>query len=272
MLLQVAPQAAELTAGGAAVLPCSGKAYGTVLEVELYSHLMVHLVSDNTVLRDELFALCNLVIFDAPKNYERLSPSQMGPWTMPPSWSNQTIINKFKAFLKESTSRTPGWLFPIELWLQTDRNVSTTAEGISLWARRLGLPKSDKKALRIPCSKNILLRLPHMLPAVAHYIHKNYKAMHERLKEFVDLSSFEQATTRSPAKASVKAKLATAEGALAATAAENETLRGEVSSLQAQYTGLQQAEVLDEWGVGESVCVCVGGGGGGWKLGVPLFT
>ncbi len=166
-------------------MPFSGEAYATDLEVELLSHLMVYRVYDNTVLMDQLFALCELIIFDSPEDYEFLSPSQKGIWKIPPSWSNQTIINKVKGFILESASAKPGWLFPIEMWLQTDRNVSTSADGIARWGRRLALGKDKTGALLIPSSdRNTRARLPHMLPAMAFYIRKNYLAMDERLQRF----------------------------------------------------------------------------------------
>jgi hypothetical protein len=93
-LLQVAPKAADPSVAGAPDFPFSDKAYATDFEVELLSHLMVYRVYDNTVLMDQLFALCELIIFDSPKDYEFLSPSPKGIWKIPPSWSNQTIINK----------------------------------------------------------------------------------------------------------------------------------------------------------------------------------
>ena len=114
-------------------MPFSGEAYATDLEVELLSHLMVYRVYDNTVLMDELFALCELIIFDSPEDYEFLSPSQKGIWKIPPSWSNQTIIKKVKDFILESISAKPGWIFPIEMSLHTAQNVSATADGISEW-------------------------------------------------------------------------------------------------------------------------------------------
>jgi hypothetical protein len=103
---------------------------------------------------------------------------------------------------------------------------------------------TDKKALLIPSpDRYTRARLPHMLPAVAHYIRKNYKAMDERLQRFVNLSSFKEVTSRSPAKAAVKDKLAATEEELASKVAENEELRGENSSLKATVASLEQAKV-----------------------------
>ena len=82
-------------------MPFSGEAYALDLEVELLTHLMVFRVSHSEVLMDKLFALCELIIFDSPADDAILSPSQKGPWKIPPSWSNQTIINKVKDFILE---------------------------------------------------------------------------------------------------------------------------------------------------------------------------
>ena len=114
-------------------MPFSGEAYALDLEVELLTHLMVFRVSHSEVLMDKLFALCELIIFDSPADDAILSPSQKGPWKIPPSWSNQTIIKKVKDFILESIFAKPGWIFPIEMWLHTVQNVSATADGISEW-------------------------------------------------------------------------------------------------------------------------------------------
>ena len=119
------------TVRGAPGLPFSDKAYAT--DLELLSHLMVYRVSRSEVLMDKLFALCELIIFDSPANDAILSPSQKGPWKITPSLSIQTVIKKVKHFILESISAKPGWLFPIEMWLQTVQNVSATADGISEW-------------------------------------------------------------------------------------------------------------------------------------------
>ena len=157
--------------------------------------------------------MCNATIndLDDKEDYTEISPSRKGPWTPPDIWKNQSLIGKFKEFLKDSASLKAGWLSTIELWLQTDHSISTTALGINKWARRLTLPKADKSALLLPSldSKDKTSRLPHMLPAVANVILANYTAMDKRLKDFENRTTLEQQTNHSPSKPALKAMLAT---------------------------------------------------------------
>ena len=186
---------AAVAAAGDGVFTYSGHAYATDVETQLYAHLLVYSAS-GTGRKEELLAVCNATIDDLHRkeDYTEISPSRKGPWTPPEAWKNQSLIGKFKEFLKDSVSLQAGSLSTIQLWLQTDHNVSITALGIYKWARRLRLAKSDKSALLLPSldSKHKIGRLPHMLPAVANFILSNYSAMDTRLMEFVDRTTLEQ--------------------------------------------------------------------------------
>ena len=96
--------------------------------------------------------MCNATIndLDDKEDYTEISPSRKGPWAPPEIGKNHALIGKFKEFLKDSASLKAGWLSTIELWLQTDHSISTTALGINKWARSLTLPKADKSALLVP--------------------------------------------------------------------------------------------------------------------------
>ena len=119
--------------GAAGVFTYIGVAYATDVEVQLYAHLLVYSNAPETGRKEELLAICNATIddLDHKDDYSEISPSRKGPWTPPDIWKNQALIGKFKGFLKASTSLQAGWLYTIELWLQTDHNISTTAKRIS---------------------------------------------------------------------------------------------------------------------------------------------
>lgn len=241
------------SAGGAGgVFTYSGVAYATDVETQLYAHLLVYNNAPETGRKEELLAMCNATIEDLEnkEDYTEMSPSRKGPWTPPESWRDQSLVGKFKEFLKDAASLKAGWLSTIELWLQTDHNVSTTALGINKWARRLSLPKSDKSALLVPSldSKFETSRLPHMLPAVANVILANYTAMDKRLQEFVNRTTLEQQTNHSPSKPALKAMLAAKGSEVDALREQVSTLEGNVSTLNTTISTNESASVKGRGG------------------------
>jgi hypothetical protein len=258
---QVHGGGAAAAGGISGVFTFTGVAYASDVETQLCAHLLVYNNTPETGRKEELLAMCNATIEDLndKEDYTEISPSRKGPWTPPEIWKNQALIGKFKEFLRASASTKAGWLSTIQLWLQTDHNVSTTAKGIHDWAQRLTLPLRNKHALLLPSldPKTKASRLPHMLPAVANLILANYTAMDARLQEIENRTTLEQQTNHSPTKPMLKAMLA-------AKLSEVDTLRERVSTLEGNISTLNVTISTNE-------SASVQGRGRGFFLGGDFF-
>ena len=117
-----------------------------------------------------------------------------------------SVLDLTKKWLKDGTSKKPGQLAPVQKIMAEDFGMELSVEGICWWSRCLLLGRDQGRALLIPSTKNKLLRFPHMLPAIANYIHANQKAMVARLDRAVTNLDLPALTERSPDKAAVKAQ------------------------------------------------------------------
>ncbi len=104
-----------------------------------------------------------------------------------------------------------GYLNPVEKVLSAHLGISLTARGITNYRDRLLAPagSTKPKALLIPSldSRTKLRRFPHMLPAVARTIIRDYDVIARLYAMTVDMEcTLDDVTQRSPSKAAVKAE------------------------------------------------------------------
>ena len=151
------------------------------------------------------------MLLEDSDDYKTTSPVEKGPWTTPSSWRGKgTPMDKFKGHLDDTTTLKAGYLTPVEKVMSVHLGISLTARGIVDYKIRLLAPKDSKKpkALLIPSldSHHKLRRFPHMLPAVARTIIRDYDVIARLYAVTVDMKcTLDDVTQRSPSKAEVKA-------------------------------------------------------------------
>jgi len=121
------------------------------------------------------------MVIDDSQDYST-SPVEQGPWTLPISWRRRgSPLDLFCDFLEAATTLKAGFLAPVELIAPAHLGIFLTAKCIINYRSRLIAPKDSKnpKALLIPSfdAKRKLRRFPHMLPAVARTIIREFDTL-----------------------------------------------------------------------------------------------
>ena len=183
----------------------SSGVYASADEVALASFLFVQLA----VHKEDIEGLSSLVALirdDAP-GYDGTSPHDQGPWCVPMGWNQRgSSLDLAKKWLKDGASEKSGQLAPVQKIMAEDLDVELSMKGICSWRYSLLLGRDQARALLIPSKKQKLTRFPHMLPAIANYIHVNQKSMVARLDRAVTNLDLPALTERSPDKAALKAQ------------------------------------------------------------------
>ena len=160
------------------VFTYGGISYASEAEVNLVAHLLVYYALSIDA-KDNLLAAARMLLDDS-EDYKATSPIEKGPWTTPTSWTGRkgTPMDKFKDLLEDATTLKAGNLTPVEQVMSAHLGISLTAQGIVDYKKRLLAPKDSTKpkALLIPSldSRHKLRRFPHMLPAVARTILRDF--------------------------------------------------------------------------------------------------
>ena len=187
------------------------------------------------------------MVLEDSLDYLTTSPVEQGPWAIPQAWGgNGASLDLFKEFLEAATTVKVGCLAPVERVAPGQFGIYLTAKGIANYRARLLAPRDSKKpkALLVPSfDSKRLRRFPHMLPAVARTIIRDFDAIARLYSKTEDECSLEELTERSPSKAALKREV----GELTERVA---SLEGEVSELKSKVTQSEKSKVR-------------GGGGGG---------
>ena len=117
----------------------------------------------------------------------------------------------FSDFLEAATTLKAGYLAPVELIAPAHLGIHLTAKCIVNYRTRLLSPKDSKKpkALLIPSfdAKRKLRRFPHMLPAVARTIIREFDIIAQLYTETEDNECTQDDLTKhSPSKVALKEK------------------------------------------------------------------